>query len=186
MRKEVFEMLMNFLDRLFTMSVNKREKETDYNEKIFKMIRENDLPDPFRELTIERQLALVTGKDINIRFAMKIQEMKERLGGNVTDKQLYRIIGFLKENEEGKLFVNLNRIQILFIRCYFYLIIGTIVYGGILFFLVLPPQIHGLYSFTLYLLGLFSYFGCCFLFMNLITNEMLAVRIKKKDDRLHQ
>ncbi|MDR6921784.1 hypothetical protein [Chryseobacterium sp. 2987] len=183
MKKEIFEILMNSLDRMFSMSVNKKEKETDYNDKIFKMIKENDLPAPFRELTIENQLILVTGKNVSVRFAMKIQELKNRLGGNVTDKQLYRIISFLKEDEGGKLYVNLSKTQIMMIRSYFIIIFIAIIYGVKLFW-PLSEHIHDLNSFLFFCLGLFFYYGFCLFFLNLMGKEQLAIIIKKKIDKL--
>ncbi|MDR2237380.1 MAG: hypothetical protein LBE92_14750 [Chryseobacterium sp.] len=185
MRKEFFEMIMDLLGKLFSISIKKKEKETNYHNKLLVMIKEHDLPDPFKDIVFESQLILVTGQNVNARFALKIEEFKNKLGGNITNRQLYRIISFLKENDEGKLYVNINRFQMLFIRCYFYLIAAAMLYGVILF-LFLAPKIDGLYSFILYLSGLFFYFGSCLLFLNLIANEHLAVRIKKKDDGLHQ
>lgn len=183
MKKEIFEILMNFLDRMFSMPINKKEKETDYNDKIFKMIKENDLPAPFRELTIENQLILVTGKNVNVRFAMKIQELKNRLGGNVTDKQLYRIIGFFKEDEEGKLYVDLGKYQISLLITYITLIGIAIIYG-ILLSISLLIQIHNLNTFFIVLSFVFLYFGFCFFSLNAMGNEFWALQIKKKIDKL--
>lgn len=182
MKKEIFQWVMNFLDKLFLMSTNKKEKETDYNNKLFTMIKEHDLPEPFKNLVIEGQLMLVTGKNVTVNFAMKIQEFKNRLGGNVTDKQLYRIINFLKEDEEGKLYVAISKRQEIFINSYFIFILGLMLLGFVLF-CYFADYIKNLNEFLVYLLFVGIYFGGCFLFLNTMGNESTALAIKRKQNR---
>lgn len=182
MKKEIFQWVMNFLDKLFLMSINKKEKETDYNNKLFTMIKEHDLPEPFKDLVIEGQLILVTGKNVTVNFAMKIQEFKNRLGGNVTDKQLYRITNFLKEDEEGKLYVSINKSQEIFIKSYVVFILG-LMFLGVILFSYFADYINNLNGFLLYLLFLGIYFGGCFLFLNAMGSELTALAIKRKQNR---
>lgn len=182
MKKEVFQWVMNFLDKLFLMSTNKKEKETDYNNKLFTMIKEHDLPEPFKNLVVEGQLMLVTGKNVTVNFAMKIQEFKNRLGGNVTDKQLYRITNFLKEDEEGKLYVAVSKSQEIFIKSYLIFMLGVMFFGLILFS-YFADYIKNLNGFLLYFLLVCIYYGGCFLFLNIMGNELIALAIKRKQNR---
>lgn len=182
MKKEIFQWVMSFLDKLFLMSINKKEKETDYNNKLFTMIKEHDLPEPFKDLVIEGQLILVTGKNVTVNFAMKIQEFKNRLGGNVTDKQLYRITNFLKEDGEGKLYVSINKSQEIFIKSYVVFILG-LMFLGVILFSYFADYINNLNGFLLYLLFLGIYFGGCFLFLNAMGSELTALAIKRKQNR---
>ncbi len=40
---EIFTIINKIIDNLFDVSINKKNKEIDFNEKIFKSVRENGL-----------------------------------------------------------------------------------------------------------------------------------------------
>ncbi|MGE8556809.1 MAG: hypothetical protein ACN6OB_23040 [Chryseobacterium jejuense] len=180
--KDFIQLLIDLVSKVFSMSVDKRNREADLHSKILEMHKENNLSSVCKDIIDEKSIKLLTGKDVNIRFAKKIQDFKQRLGGNVTDNQLYAIISFFKEDEDGKLYVAISKNHEILIKSYIILILLTIVFGlGLFYFLTENNDISLLFI----CLFMIVYYGSCLIFLNLIGSELTALQIKKIQDKLN-
>lgn len=180
--KDFIQMLIDLVSKVFSMSVDKRNKEADLHRKILEMLKENNLSSVSKKIIDEKIVKLLTGKDVNVRFAKKIQELKKRLGGNVTDNQLYTIVSFLKEDDEGKLYVAISKNHEILIKGYLILILLTTVFGFILLYFLTENKDISLLFICLFMV---VYYGTCLILLNLIGSELTALQIKRRQDKLN-
>lgn len=180
--KDFIQILIDLVSKVFSMSMDKRNKEADLHSKILEMQKDNNLSSVCKNIIDEKLIKLLTGKDVNVQFAKKIQDFKQRLGGNVTDNQLYTIISFFKEDEEGKLYVAISKNHEILIKSYLILILLTIIFGlGLLYFLTENNNASLLFI----CLFMIVYYGACLIFLNLIGNELTALQIKRIQNKLN-
>jgi len=184
MIKEIISLINTIVGKLFDKSINKKNQETDLNIKTLNMVKDHNLPSIFKNIVEEKQIKLLTGKNVNICFAEKIQNLKIKLGGNFTDEQLYSIEKFYKENANGELYINLSKKDI-FLTKFFAIFILTAFGLGIMFMtIIIEGRINDIRDFILYASAIF-FSGCiCLFILNTISKDFIAINIKKRLEEL--
>jgi hypothetical protein len=181
--KEIFGIINLIINKLFDMSVRKRNQETDFNIKTLNMMKEYNLSPIFKDMVEARQIKLLTGKNVNICLAEKIQKLKIKLGGNITDKQLYSIISFYKEDENGDLYVDISKVRtflIKFITVFFIVIFFIVMIKLGIFF----KEINTIRSFLYYIFSVILCGITGLIFIYIIGNNLTAIQIKEKLARI--
>lgn len=183
MIKEIINLVNVIVGRLFDKSINKKNQETDFNMKTLNMMKEYNLASIIKNHVEERQIKLLTGKNVSIRFAEKIQKLKIKLGGNTTDEDLYSIISYYKEDENGDLFVDISNMKIFSIRFLAILILIVFIFL-VLCLSYIFNNIQNLTELLYYIFILLIFALGSVLFLNLISTDFIAIHIKKKLERL--
>ncbi|MEN4759086.1 hypothetical protein ABEG63_01995 [Chryseobacterium sp. C39-AII1] len=147
------------------------------------MVKENSLSPIFVDIVEERQIKLLTGKNVNVNFAKKIQNLKIKLGGNFTDVQLYSIEKFYKEDENGELYVKLSKRDIFLTQFYIIFILCAFCIEVILLF-SLADQVKSIQNLILYISTIILSVIICFILISLKSNDLTAIYVKQKHEEL--
>lgn len=183
MKKEIIKLVGVVLEKLLDKLLDKKNKEIDFIKKVLNMVKRNNISSIVKDAAAEKLLMLITGKNVNINFAKKIQNLKIKLGGNFTNVQLYSIEKFYKEDENGELYVELSKRDIFLTQFYIIFILCAFCVEVIWLF-SLTDQIKSIQNLILYISTIAFSGIICFILMSLKSNDLTAIYVKKKHEAL--